>query len=106
MPVQGWNLSRFRWMTYSLFFLPPALDEWRGLAEPVRAQFKKKLAAVLEPPPIPKNRLRGGKPRYKIKLLSLGYRLVYEVSDTAVTVTVVAVGKRDKSLVYRAADGR
>jgi len=93
-------------MSYELQFLPPALDEWRRLSEPVRLQFKKKLAQVLENPRVPKNRLRGAADRYKIKLLSLGYRLVYEVSDTTVTVTVIAVGKRDKSLVYRAAAKR
>lgn len=90
-------------MSYELQFLPPALDEWKRLSEPVRLQFKKKLAQVLENPRVPKNRLRGAADRYKIKLLSLGYRLVYEVSDTTITVTVIAVGKRDKSLVYRAA---
>lgn len=93
-------------MTYELQFLPPALDEWRRLSEPTRLQFKKKLAQVLENPRVPKNRLRGAADRYKIKLLSLGYRLVYEVSDTTITVTVIAVGKRDKSLVYRAAAKR
>jgi len=93
-------------MTYELQFLPPALDEWRRLSEPTRLQFKKKLAQVLENPRVPKNRLRGAADRYKIKLLSLGYRLVYEVSDTTIIVTVIAVGKRDKSLVYRAAAKR
>ena len=33
---------------------------------------------------------------YKIKLRSLGYRLVYRVDDTRIVVMVVAVGKRDK----------
>jgi len=93
-------------MSYELQFLPPALEEWRRLSEPVRLQFKKKLAQVLENPRVPKNRLRGAADRYKIKLLSLGYRLVYEVSDTTITVTVIAVGKRDKSLAYRAAAKR
>ena len=93
-------------MSYELQFLPPALEEWRRLSEPVRLQFKKKLAQVLENPRVPKNRLRGAADRYKIKLLSLGYRLVYEVSDTTITATVIAVGKRDKSLAYRAAAKR
>lgn len=93
-------------MSYELQFLPPALDEWRRLSAPTRLQFKKKLAQVLENPRVPKNRLRGAADRYKIKLLSLGYRLVYEVSDTTISVTVISVGKRDKSLVYRAAAKR
>lgn len=44
--------------------------------------------------------------RYKIKLRSIGYRLVYEVQDGRLVVLVVAVGKRDKNAVYRAAEGR
>jgi mRNA interferase RelE/StbE len=33
----------------------------------------------------------------------VGYRLVYEVNDSIVTVTVISVGKRDKGKVYKAA---
>jgi mRNA interferase RelE/StbE len=36
----------------------------------------------------------------------VGYRLVYQVDDKVVVVTVIAVGKRDKSVVYRSASGR
>ncbi|AMY71420.1 type II toxin-antitoxin system RelE family toxin [Frigidibacter mobilis] len=93
-------------MSYELQFLPPALEEWRNLNEPTRLQFKKKLGKVLENPRVPKNKLRGAADRYKIKLRSLGYRLVYEVSATSAVVTVIAVGKRDKDLVYRAATKR
>lgn len=90
-------------MSYELQFLPPALEEWRRLADPVKTQLKRKLEAVLENPRVPKHRLRGAPDRYKIKLRTLGYRLVYDVSDVTVTVTVIAVGRRDKSMVYRAA---
>jgi hypothetical protein len=37
---------------------------------------------------------------------SVGYRLVYEVRDAEVIVVVVAVGRRDRNAVYRAADAR
>ena len=37
---------------------------------------------------------------YKIKLRQAGYRLVYGVDDDTVFVTVIAVGKGDKNLVY------
>jgi len=40
---------------------------------------------------------------YKIKLRASGYRLVYEVIDQEICVMVIAVGKRDKSEVYRQA---
>ncbi len=40
---------------------------------------------------------------YKIKLKASGYRLVYEVVEEEVYVLVIAVGKRDKNLVYKKA---
>lgn len=36
---------------------------------------------------------------YKIKLRQAGYRLIYRVDDDVVTVSVIAVGKRDKLAV-------
>ena len=38
---------------------------------------------------------------YKIKLRASGYRLVYRVHEDRVIIQVIAVGKRDKSEVYR-----
>ncbi|MEZ5716738.1 MAG: type II toxin-antitoxin system RelE/ParE family toxin [Paracoccaceae bacterium] len=43
---------------------------------------------------------------YKIKLRASGYRLVYRVEDTRVTIMVIAIGKREGSAVYRAAAHR
>ncbi|MGR5308049.1 type II toxin-antitoxin system RelE family toxin, partial [Vibrio mediterranei] len=40
---------------------------------------------------------------YKIKLRSVGYRLVYEVRDDEVVVSIVAVGKRERNEVYKTA---
>ena len=40
---------------------------------------------------------------YKIKLQSLGYRSVYRVDDDVIYVTVIAVGKRERSAVYKRA---
>jgi mRNA interferase RelE/StbE len=40
---------------------------------------------------------------YKIKLRSAGHRLVYQVRDNEVVVSVVAVGKRERNAVYKAA---
>ena len=40
---------------------------------------------------------------YKIKLHSVGYRLIYRAGDAAVFVTVIATGKREKNKAYRAA---
>lgn len=40
---------------------------------------------------------------YKIKLHQSGYRLVYKVEDDIIVVTVLAVGKRERSDVYHKA---
>ena len=93
-------------MSYSLAFVESALKEWRKLAPPIRDQFKKKLAERLERPRVPSARLHNLTDCYKIKLRATGYRLVYQVDDKVVVVTVIAVGKRDKLRVYRAADER
>ena len=49
---------------------------------------------------IPKSKLSGGVNIHKIKLRKSGYRLVYQVSDQVVTVTVIAIGKREGNKVY------
>ena len=43
---------------------------------------------------------------YKIKLRSAGYRLIYQVRDLEILVSVVAVGKRDRNQVYNIAAKR
>jgi addiction module toxin, RelE/StbE family len=93
-------------MTYELEFDPRALKEWHRLGETVKAQFKKKLADVLLEPRIESARLQGMPDCYKIKLKSQGYRLVYQVRNDVVTVFVIAIGKREKSAVYRDANKR
>lgn len=90
-------------MSFELRFLPSALKEWHKLGSTIRDQFKKKLAERLEAPRVSADALHGMADHYKIKLRSAGYRLVYRVEDESVTVTVVAVGKRERSEVYRAA---
>ena len=71
-------------MTYELAFLPAALTN----------------------PHVPSARLHGQKDRYKIKLRDAGYRLVYEVRDNVMVLLVVAVGKRERDAVYKAAAKR
>lgn len=93
-------------MTYSLEFHDKALKEWHDLDEPVRARLKSKLAERLETPHISAARLRGAQHRYKIKLMRPGVRLVYEVIDRRLIVCVLAVGKRESSVVYRKAGRR
>ena len=77
-------------MTYELAFLEDALKEWRKLDSNSREQFKTKRRERLESPRLPSAKLSGAKDRYKIKLRSVGYRLVYEVRDNELLVVVVA----------------
>lgn len=93
-------------MTYELAFKASALKEWKQLDSTVREQFKKKLGERLAMPHAESSRLSGLKDCYKIKLAGLGYRLVYQVSGKLVTVTVIAVGKRERGAVYRKAHER
>ncbi|MDQ5907355.1 MAG: mRNA interferase RelE/StbE [Pseudomonadota bacterium] len=93
-------------MRYRLEFRKSAWAEWEDLDGSVRAQFKKVLLRRLEMPRVPSALLHGMPNCYKIKLRTSGYRLVYQVADDVVTVTVVAVGKRDKGLVYQQAAQR
>lgn len=93
-------------MRYELGFLEEALKEWRKLDAHTREQFKARLAERLGNPRVPAAKLSGSKDRYKIKLRSVGYRLVYEVRDAEVIVIVVAVGKRERNAVYEVASKR
>ena len=93
-------------MSYSLEFVESALKEWRKLSPGIREQLKKKLAERLKQPHVPSSRLHGMQDCYKIKLRAAGYRLVYQVQDKVLVVTVVAVGKREKGLAYLAAKKR
>jgi len=93
-------------MTYELGFLDEALKEWRKLDDGTREQFKTKLAERVKLPRVPAAKLSGHPDRYKIKLRSVGYRLVYEVRDSQLIVVVVAVGKRERNAVYKSAAKR
>ena len=88
-------------MTYKLTFHAMALKEWQKLSKPLQVQFKR-----LTNPHVLADKLSGHKQRYKIKLRSSGYRLVYSVDDTVVTVMVIAIGKRERNKVYKVASGR
>ncbi|MBN1683927.1 MAG: type II toxin-antitoxin system RelE/ParE family toxin [Gammaproteobacteria bacterium] len=89
-------------MIYKLKFLPIAKIEWDKLTPSVKVIFKKKLIKRLENPIVPKDKLKGDlKDCYKIKLLKLGYRLVYKVDKKEIVVLVLCVGKRENFIVYK-----
>lgn len=62
---------------------------------------QKKIKERLEYPHVSGSHLSGFENHYKIKLRASGYRLVYEVVDKKICIMVIAVGKRDKNMVYR-----
>jgi len=93
-------------ISYKIKFLPSALKEWKKLAPPIQKQFKKKLEERSNNPRNKASQLRGFKDVYKIKLRSVGYRLVYEVNDNEIIIYVIAVGKRERGLVYSKAEER
>lgn len=90
-------------MIYKLTFKVEAQKEWKKLDANVKNQFKKKLAERLSNPHVKTAKLSGMTNCYKIKLRSAGYRLVYEVRDAEIVVSVVAVGKRERNEVYKTA---
>ena len=63
----------------------------------------KKLAERLKTPHVAPDRVLGSDNVYKIKLRQSGYRLVYQVLDDVVVVTVLAVGKRERNEAYKKA---
>lgn len=93
-------------MSYKLRFHELAWSEWQKLDGSVREPLKRKLAERLAQPRVPSAALKGMADCYKIKLKTVGYRLVYRVEDDVLYVTVVAVGKRERSRVYELAKDR
>ena len=93
-------------MTYKLEFKRSAQKEWNKIGATLQQQFKKKLAERLEHPRIDSDRVLGGTDIYKIKLRQSGYRLVYQVKDDVLVVTVIAIGKRERNQAYKNALNR
>lgn len=93
-------------MTYKIKFIPTAMKEWEKLSVDIREEFKKKLKERANNPRVPSSQLHGFKDMYKIKFRSSGYRLVYEVSDNEIVIYIIAVGKRDRGIVYKKAKKR
>lgn len=92
--------------TFELEFAEDAWKEWQKLGATIRRQFTAKLEQRLSSPHVPSARLSGLVNCYKIKLRSAGYRLIYQVEDDRLVVLVVAVGKRERNAVYKAASQR
>ena len=93
-------------MIYDLIFTKQSKKEWKKLGHTVISQFKKKLKERLINPKVQKDKLSGYNNIYKIKLRSLGFRLVYEVIDDKIIVLVLTVGKRENDKVYKDLEDR
>ena len=93
--------------SFNLEFHILALKEWQKIDNSVKEQFKKQLQKRLINPRVASAKLHGELDNfYKIKLRTLGYRLVYEVIDHKLVVLVIAIGKRNQDAVYRKAGSR
>ena len=93
-------------MTFKLVFHEDAESEWRKLDKTITEQFKSKLKERLENPRVPSARVSGGANLYKIKLRTVGYRLVYQVNDAEILILVLSVGKRERNAAYQSAFSR
>lgn len=92
---------------YRLQFVPSAWAEWQKLDGSVKETMRKLLKKRLDNPHVPGAALHGALVgHYKIKLNKQGYRLVYGVQDDVLIVMVMAVDKREDSVVYQSAVAR
>lgn len=88
-------------MTYKLKFIPSAEKEWSKLDNSIKQQLKKALIKRLNMPLVPKDKIRNTDLEcYKIKLKSLGIRLIYVVIQKEITLVVISIGKRENNVVY------
>lgn len=92
---------------YRLQFVPSAWAEWQAIDGSVKETLRKLLKKHLDNPQVPGSELHGALAgHYKIKLRKQGYRLVYGVQDDILLVMVMAVDKRENSVVYQSAMAR
>ena len=92
---------------YRLQFVPSAWAEWQKLDGSVKEPLRKLLKKRLDNPHVPGAALHGALAgHYKIKLNKQGYRMVYGVQDDVLIVMVMAVDKREDSVVYQSALAR
>ena len=92
-----------------LQFDKDALVEFRRLEPSAKSAFRKKLKKLvfLQEKPTPKNALYGFPAGYyKIKLRKAGLRLIYKYDGDMLIILVIAVGKRERSIVYDVAKSR
>lgn len=83
-------------MIYELGFTPSAKKEWDKLDKSVKQMFKKALAKRLFNPIVPASKLSDLPiDCYKIKLRTIGYRLIYTIKDNVLVLLVLTINRRD-----------
>ena len=83
-------------MTYELNFTPSAKKEWDKLDNSVKQMFKKALAKRLINPIVPVSKLRDLPiDCYKIKLRTIGSRLVYTIENNKLILLLLTINRRD-----------
>lgn len=83
-------------MTYELKFVPSAKKEWDKLDNSIKQMFKKAIAKRLVNPYVPAAKLKNLPIEcYKIKLRTIGYRLIYMVEDGELVLLVLTINRRD-----------
>jgi len=79
--------------SYSVFFNTSSKKELRQISKPYLQPILLKIAALSEEPrPFGTKLLKGDNRYYRIR--QGDYRIVYDVDDAVLTVTVVAIGHR------------
>lgn len=90
-------------MSYELKFTPSAKKEWDKLDNSIKQMFKKALAKRLINPFVPAAKLKNLPIEcYKIKLRTVGYRLIYTVENGELLLLVLVIDRRD--VVYEKLD--
>lgn len=83
-------------MTYELKFVTSAKKEWDKLDNSIKQMFKKAIAKRLINPFVPAAKLKNLPIEcYKIKLRTIGYRLIYTVEDGELVLLVLTINRRD-----------
>lgn len=94
-------------MAHRIEIHPKAAKEFKKAGRQIVDQALDKLQERLNNPRVQADdALHNMKDCYKIKLRSVGYRLVYQVQDDRVVILILALGRRDKSKVYEDAKKR
>jgi mRNA interferase RelE/StbE len=83
-------------MTYKLFFLKEAVEEFKKLDKPVQRIIKEKLELLSQNPNLLKNNIKPLKGKYKgLYRLRVGdYRIIFQVKKEEVLIIIIRIGHR------------